>query len=293
MHRLVRRLKFLRAMGVRYFFYDVRRRFVRPSIRFKRHLNEFRGGGLEIGGPSATFSAEGLLPVYEVARCVDNVNFSHHTRWEGALKNGRHFQFGRNKEPGTQFVLEGGDLSDLADGGYDFILSCHMLEHTANPLRALEEWRRVLREGGCLLLVLPHKDGSFDHRRPVTSLEHLVTDYRNAIGENDRTHLDEILKLHDLSRDPEQASVAEFQQWIMANEITRGAHQHVFDMRAVVRMLNHAGFDVIDVEATMPYHIFALARKRPLGDELPEGTVINAHADSYKDSPFSSDKNHA
>jgi SAM-dependent methyltransferase len=291
MHRFLRRLDFWLAMGWRFFSYDVRRRFSRPRIRFESHLRAFRGNGLEIGGPSATFSAQGLFPVYEVAQCVDNVNFSHCTRWEGVLKSGNHFVFDKNKKPGTQFVLEGIDLSSFPDASYDFILSCHMLEHTANPLRALKEWKRVLKDGGSLLLVLPHKDGSFDHRRPVTSLEHLLTDFRHNVGEDDRTHLDEILGSHDLRRDPEQASAADFEKWILNNETTRGAHQHVFDTRAVVEMLTHAGFNVIDVEAAMPYHIFSLATKRHADTPVSAVSALNAHAKSYKESPFDSDKN--
>ena len=293
MHHLLRKLNFLRAMGLRYLFYNVRRRFHRPRTRFESHLNCFHGTGLEIGGPSATFSAQGLFPVYEVAQCVDNVNFSHRTRWEGALKSGKHFIFNRRKEPGTQFVLEGVDLSTFPDASYDFILSCHMLEHTANPLRALKEWKRVLRGDGRLLLVLPHKDGSFDHRRSVTSLEHLLEDFRDNVGEDDRTHLKEIVELHDLRRDPEQASAADFQKWISANETTRGAHHHVFDTRAVVRMLTHAGFNVIDVEAAMPYHIFSLASKRHLDTPVNDESALNVHAKAYRESPFRSDKIHS
>jgi SAM-dependent methyltransferase len=289
MHRLLKRLNFLRAMGWRFFFYNVRKRFFRPRIRFESHLQSFRGRGLEVGGPSATFSAQGLFPVYEVAQCIDNVNFSNCTRWEGALKSGKHFVFDHNKEPGSQFVLEGLDLSAFPDASYDFILSCHMLEHTANPLRALKEWKRVLKDGGSLLLVLPHKNGSFDHRRPVTSLDHLLADFRNNVGEDDRTHLKEILELHDLRRDPEQASAADFEKWISENETTRGAHQHVFDTRAVVRMLTQAGFDVVDVEAAMPYHIFSLATKRSGDNPVNVESTINAHVKSYRKSPFSSD----
>jgi SAM-dependent methyltransferase len=286
-------LSFLRAMGFRYCLYAVRIRFSRPRIRFERHLSVFRGAGLEIGGPSPTFSAQGLFPVYEVAQCVDNVNFSHRTRWEGSLEDGKHFVFNRNKEPGTQYVLEGLDLTKIPDSSYDFVLSCHMLEHSANPLRVLNEWKRVLRDNGTLLLVLPHKDGSFDHRRPVTSIEHLLEDFRNDVGEDDRTHLKEILELHDLRRDPEQASAADFQKWIGENATTRGAHQHVFDMRAVVRMLTQAGFDVIDVEAAMPYHIFSVARKRSEDSSVNGERALNAHTKSFRGSPFRSDRMHS
>ena len=48
----------------------------------------------------------------------------------------------------------------------------------ANPLCAFQEWLRVLKKRGIIFLVLPDKDGTFDHRRPVTAFRHLVRDLK-------------------------------------------------------------------------------------------------------------------
>src|SRR2546425_12772513 len=77
-----------------------------------------------------------------------------------------------------------------------------MLEHTANLLRALCEWRRLLKTGGGLVLVVPHRDGTFDHRREVTPMQHLVKDPEMGMGEADPTHLPADLDLQDEPRDP-------------------------------------------------------------------------------------------
>jgi hypothetical protein len=58
----------------------------------------------------------------------------------------------------------------------------------------------------------------------------------------------------------------------------------------VVRMLTHAGFEVIDVEAAMPYHIFSLASKGRVGSQLNDESAVNVHAKAYRESPFHSDK---
>ena len=159
--------------------------------------------GLEIGGPSSIFQRNGLIPVYTVAARIDNCNFSHQTVWEGAIKPGATFNYDKQQTPGTQYVAEATNLSHIASASYDFVLSSHALEHVANPLQALTESTRVLKEKGLLVLVVPHKDGTFDHRRPVTSLAHLIEDFELQSTEEDLTHLDEILRLHDLSMDPE------------------------------------------------------------------------------------------
>src|SRR5262249_20610895 len=149
--------------------------------------------GLEIGGPSPMFSAEGILPIYSVIRSLDNCLFKNQTIWEGQVREGLHFEFSPVKQPGFQFILEATDLHAIGESRYECILSCHTLEHVANPLRALQEWKRVSVKDGVLLLVLPHKDGTFDWRRPTTTLSHLIADHDCNVGEDDLAHLSEIL----------------------------------------------------------------------------------------------------
>ena len=42
------------------------------------------------------------------------------------------------------------------DRSFDAIVGQHLIEHLPNPARALEEWRRVLRPSGTLVLVTPN-----------------------------------------------------------------------------------------------------------------------------------------
>ena len=74
-----------------------------------------------------------------------------------------------------------------------------MLEHVANPIKALSEWKRIT--SGKIILIVPRKDFNFDHKRPITSFNHLLEDFDNDVNESDLTHLDEILSLHDLELD--------------------------------------------------------------------------------------------
>lgn len=130
--------------------------------------------GLEIGGPSGRFKRNGLLPVYTVADRVDNCNFSNNTNWEGSINEGATFHYDKRRAPGNQYIAEATNHGNITSASYDFVLSIHMLEHIANPLQALSEWTRVLKEEGLLVLVVPHRVGTFDHSRPVTSLAHLI-----------------------------------------------------------------------------------------------------------------------
>lgn len=56
--------------------------------------------------------------------------------------------------------LEIGDAMSLqfSDGSFDFIYSYHTLEHIADPLLALKEMRRVLKNGGGYWIGTPNKN---------------------------------------------------------------------------------------------------------------------------------------
>ncbi len=248
--------------------------FPSERLAFKGGPSLFRGkAGLEIGGPSPIFGPRGLLPVYGVAGRIDNCNFGPVTTWEGVIQEGDSFRFSPRKAPGRQFVAEATDLSAMASGGYDFLLSSHMIEHTANPLKALAEWIRVVRPGGLFAIIVPHREGTFDHRRPVTPLSHMIADFENDVTEDDLTHLEEILALHDLSRDPGSDEIEAFEARSRRNAENRCLHQHVFDTRSAVEMIEYAGLEALFVQALAPHDIVILARKPSSGDTEPRAPV--------------------
>lgn len=219
--------------------------------------------GLEIGGPSRVFTARQIVPVYPHVAHLDNVNFAAQTAWEGGLSDGGEFHFAKGKPAGRQYIREAGDLSGIANASYDFVLSSHCLEHTANPLGALREWRRVVRPGGHLVLLLPNPTGTFDHRRPITTIDHLKADAAARTGEGDLTHLDEILSLHDLDRDPKAGSAAEFRARSLRNRENRCLHHHVFDSALMRAAMEEAGWTVLGLETVRPIHLVALAQNLP------------------------------
>jgi SAM-dependent methyltransferase len=280
-----------KAGGVRGVLSAAARRIRTPHARsFIKSREMVRDGtGIEIGGPSPMFAWGGLIPVYAHARQIDNINFAHKTIWEDTTKEGGSFRFHSRKSPGQQFVAEGAHLSLIPSDKYDFVLSSHMLEHTANPLRALDEWRRVLKPGGALVLVVPARDGAFDHRRPITTMAHLVEDFEKNVGEDDLTHVSEILRLHDLSKDPGATDTAAFRKRAARNAEFRSLHHHVFDTRLAVDAVFHAGFEPVAAEALEPCHIVVLARKPVAGAEA-RPFHKDALRDTLQTSPFPSDR---
>jgi SAM-dependent methyltransferase len=203
--------------------------------------------GLEIGGPSGVFRPGGILPIYPLVGNLDNCNFAATTIWESA--------------PGRQLIADATSLTDVQDAHYDFLLASHVLEHVANPIKALREWRRVLQPGGLLVVIVPDQRYTFDHRRTVTTIGHLRDDFYRQTPEDDATHLDEVLALHDLSRDPEAGTRADFEQRCRQNMRYRAMHHHVFDRGLLTAVLSESAFQVVAAEMMSPYHIVALATR--------------------------------
>lgn len=203
--------------------------------------------GLEIGGPSGIFKPRGFIPLYDIIGGVDGCNFSNQTIWEGKIEAGETYVYHKDKR-GYQYISEAADLGIVPTAKYDFIISSHCLEHVANPLKAVEEWSRVIKSGGIIVIVLPNKLYTFDHKRPVTTMAHLLQDYQNQVGEDDLTHLPEILQLHDLKRDTLAGSFEQFRERGQKNFTMRSLHHHVFD----VKLLNEI-FDFFKIKTILSH----------------------------------------
>jgi predicted SAM-dependent methyltransferase len=213
--------------------------------------------GIEIGGPTAFFSVKGGFPVYLFADKIDNVNYESESFF-GNYQKGQTFRYYKNKV-GMQYIAEATDLKEIANASYDFLLSSHSLEHTANPLKALKEWNRVIRPGGRLVLLLPDKRFTFDHRRDYTTFEHLQEDYDHNTSEHDTTHVEEILSTYDEEKvgTPKE----EYRQLVGNNFTNRCAHHHVFSQEVVRKALRFAGFTVDTQYEIAPHHLVTLAHK--------------------------------
>lgn len=230
-----------------------KRKLINYCMRFKGKK------GLEIGGPSSLFSSKGYFPVYLFDVQLDGVNYSTDTIWEGHIAEGNNYRY--HNKTGYQYIKEAADLTGIADASYDFVLSCHSLEHVANPLKALDEWKRVLKPGGELVLVLPDKRNTFDINRPYTTLQHLVQDYERNVDETDNTHFEEVIALHDTSKDLVVETRDVLATRVHDNYTTRCVHHHVFSQELVKQMLAYKGFRIQYQQDAHPFHLITLAQK--------------------------------
>jgi SAM-dependent methyltransferase len=229
----------------------LKRAALKTGLLRSKHFREIASSvtdkhGLEIGGPSAIFSKGGLIPVYPLIQTLDTSNYSEQNIWSKDRVN---------------YVHEATDLSSIADLKYDFLMASHVLEHVANPVKALIEWRRVLKPGGSLLVLLPWRKYTFDRRRPYTSLEHILDDFDRDTQEDDLTHLEEILALHDLARDKPAGTPEQFKDRSLHNFANRCLHHHVFDPALIHDIFSATGFELTHLSTEVPCDIVAFGHK--------------------------------
>lgn len=93
------------------------------------------------------------------------------------------------------FIGDAEDLSQIPDASQDFVIANHLLEHLENPLRGLVEMHRVLRPGGVLYVALPEPRITFDRKRELTTMEHVVAEFRDGTESTREAHYRDYVEL--------------------------------------------------------------------------------------------------
>jgi ubiquinone/menaquinone biosynthesis C-methylase UbiE len=115
-------------------------------------------------------------------------------------------------------VVAEGDNLPFRDEEYDFVISSHVIEHFFDPIKAIEEWFRVIKPGGYIFIICPKSRAVPDETRP-------------------RTKLQEILDRHSGKMKPE----------IEGNE--RG-HWTVWDLEDMLELCKYMKWKVVDFQET-------------------------------------------
>lgn len=82
-------------------------------------------------------------------------------------------------------VVTPGDELPLPDESENFVLSSHVIEHFFDPIKAIKEWLRVVRPGGYVFIIAPHKERTFDKDRTRTPLQELLDRHDGKIPKPD------------------------------------------------------------------------------------------------------------
>lgn len=133
----------------------------------------------------------------------------------------------------THLIDNAETLGSIRNECQDFIIASHLIEHLENPLLAISNWFRVLKENGILYLAVPNKEKTFDVNRPVTSVKHLYRDYMEGPQTSIRQHYEEWVCLE--SNKPKEDVEREVDSLIEQNH---NIHFHVWDPPAFFQLLH-------------------------------------------------------
>jgi SAM-dependent methyltransferase len=138
--------------------------------------SRLRGSGIEFGA--------GTTPLSVPLGC--NVQYADIVGEQG-LRDVAYQAQGSDFVPVTHVMgLE--DMDAVADGSLDFVIACHVIEHVRNPLRAFQQVYRKLKRNGFFVLIVPDMQQTFDKDRKLTSLAHIISDYKDPSEERDKEH---------------------------------------------------------------------------------------------------------
>lgn len=160
-------------------------------------------------------------------------------------------------------VDDGASLETFRRDSLDFVIANHMIEHCLDPIRAIHAYLRVLRPGGIVFMAVPDKGFTFDRRRPVTTLRHLVRDYTDGGARTAAEHYCEWAR--DVAQVPEE-QVAQRAR-ALAKKDSR-VHFHVFTPESFHALLEHLRgplffpFEIVALTACNPEFVVIL-RKLP------------------------------
>jgi SAM-dependent methyltransferase len=138
-----------------------------------------RGDGLEIGALNRRLP----VPAWATARNVDRLPTEElraaYPELEGV------------ELAAVDLVDDGERLETVAADSQDFIVANHFLEHTEDPIGTIGMHLGKLKPGGILFYAVPDKRYTFDHRREVTAVDHIVRDHTEGPEWSRREHYDE------------------------------------------------------------------------------------------------------
>jgi SAM-dependent methyltransferase len=207
--------------------------------------------GIEIGGPS-----DSGIVIYKSATMMDNVIFSNDTVWS---KHDETYKYFPNKV-GKVIINDAVNISGVADSEYDFCFASHILEHVANPIKALKEWLRIIKSDGHIVLSVPEKSVCFDWKRQYSSFDTLVSQYEKGVGEDDLSTLPEILENHDLTKDLPAGTYEQFKERSLNNINNRCLHHYVYNPDLLKQLCNYLGCEFVYTETKGIYIWFVMKK---------------------------------
>ncbi len=104
---------------------------------------------------------------------------------DNKANHGAFWQPGSTLPPAKVHIVASGDELPFKDNALDYVLSSHAIEHFFDPIATIQEWFRVVKKGGYVVIIVPHKDRTFDKNRAITPFEELMDRHTHVLTPSD------------------------------------------------------------------------------------------------------------
>jgi len=97
----------------------------------------------------------------------------------------------KNIKPAIINIVASGDNLPFKDDTLDYIITSHVVEHFFDPIKAIKEWLRVVKKGGYVFMIIPHKERTFDKNREETFAKELMDRHEGKLKITDYMYMTE------------------------------------------------------------------------------------------------------
>lgn len=162
----------------------------------------------------------------------------------------------------VDIIDDGEALASVKNNSFDFVIANHMIEHCQNPIKAISNFLRVLKPGGIVYMGVPDKRYTFDLDRPLTSLEHLVRDYKEGPAWSKLFHYEEYIRYVDKV---DESNFTERLNYLLGKDYS--IHFHVWVPESFLELLQYCqqklnfAFE-IELFKSNDFEILVILRKR-------------------------------
>jgi predicted SAM-dependent methyltransferase len=151
----------------------------------------------------------------------------------------------------TDYVADASNLYFADSNDYDFVCSSHVLEHVTNPIKAITEWKRVIKNSGIIYCAVPDKRFTFDHNRKSTSLMHIKNDFYTNVTPWDQSHIHEALfeidrKMAGMTKKQQEKWINEYFEASKENgALIYQPHIHVYAKEDIIGLFKMCKLDIL------------------------------------------------
>jgi len=211
--------------------------------------------GIEIGGSGKSYGLERQKGSYANVDIIDAKTRARNKGWEKSqLVN----------------ILASGDDLPFKNEVFDYVFNSHVIEHFFDPLKAIEEWFRVLKKGGYICMVIPYKDRTFDRNRDITDVDELMLRNTNRISCTDYAHRKEDYKWkYENEKDKDHHILIKNDEppegWKRFEVCDFEHHWSVWNTTAFIELcekMNWSIVDFLDVDEQQGHEFTVLLRKK-------------------------------